>query len=55
MNAALKNAAISTKIIAAMKENGGDIVAAFDSVMGAGAYAKLAGEVYNELRARQGL
>lgn len=40
---ATKNAAISSKIISAMQANGGDIVKAFDSVMGEGAYAKLAG------------
>lgn len=52
---AIKTAFISSRIVAAMKANGGDIAKAFDSVMGAGSYAKLAGEVYHELRARQGL
>lgn len=52
---ALKNAAISKMIVAEMARNGGDIRAAFDEVLGEGAYLKLAGEVYAELRARQGL
>lgn len=47
----LKNAAISAKIVAAMQDNGGDIVKAFDAVLGDGAYMKLAGEVYDTLRA----
>lgn len=40
-----KNQQISLMIAAAFKANGGDIVKAFDTVMGEGAYAKLAGEV----------
>ena len=48
---ALKNAAISARILAAMKA-GMDIQQAFDSVLGEGAYMKLAHEVYAELRAR---
>ena len=50
-----KNQQISLKIAAAFYANGGDIEAAFDSVMGAGAYLKLAGEIYDALRAKQGL
>jgi hypothetical protein len=50
-----KTQQISLLIQAAMKANGGDLVKAFDKVLGEGAYMKLAGEVYTELRARQGL
>lgn len=52
---ALKNAAIAKMIVAEMNKNGGDIVEAFDKVFGEGSYAKLAGEVYNDLRAKAGL
>lgn len=31
----------------------GSITQAFDKVLGEGAYAKLAGEIYNELRAKK--
>lgn len=48
---ALKNAAISAQIIANMQA-GMPLQAAFDAVLGAGAYAKLAGELYDELRAK---
>ena len=48
---ALKNVAISAKIIAAM-QSGLDLQQAFDSVLGQGAYIKLAHEVYDELRAK---
>lgn len=48
---ALKNAAIS-KMIATKIAQGMDLPAAFDAVLGEGAYMKLAGEVYNELRAK---
>ena len=50
-----KTQQIAALIAAAMQANGGDLPQAFDSVMGAGAYMKLAGEVYAELRAKQGL
>lgn len=50
-----KQQAISAMIIEAYKANGGDIRAAFDKIMGEGAYMKLAGELYDELRAKQGL
>jgi hypothetical protein len=49
-----KQQAISTMIANEFKANGGDIVKAFDKIMGEGAYMKLAGEVYNELRAKNG-
>lgn len=49
-----KQQAISAMILKAYNENGGDIPAAFDSVMGEGAYMKLAGEVYDALRAKGG-
>ena len=45
-----KTQQISALIAAALQANGGDIRAAFDSVMGEGAYLKLAGEVYHQLR-----
>ena len=48
---ALKNAAISAKILAHMQA-GKTLEEAFDAALGAGAYAKLAGEVYDELRAK---
>lgn len=48
---ALKNAKISAMIIAKMQE-GLDIREAFDAVLGEGAYMKLAGEVYDALRAK---
>lgn len=51
---ALKNAAISAQIIINMQA-GMSLQQAFDAVLGAGAYAKLAGEVYEDIRARQGL
>ena len=47
---ALKNAAISAKIIANM-QGGMTLPQAFDAALGQGAYAKLAGEVYDALRA----
>lgn len=55
MTTELKQALISAMIRREYNANGGDIVAAFDSVMGAGAYRKMAGEVYDTLRAKQGL
>jgi len=51
---ALKNAAISAAIIA-HRNNGMSLRDAFDAVLGAGAYSKLAGEVYDALRAKAGL
>jgi hypothetical protein len=45
-----KTQQMSALIIAAMQANGGDIRAAFDSVMGEGAYLKLAGELYEQLQ-----
>lgn len=41
---------ISAMILAAMQANGGNLHAAIDSVLGEGAYLKLAGEVYHQLR-----
>lgn len=48
---AIKNAKISAMIISKMQQ-GMDIRAAFDAVLGEGAYMKLAGEVYDALRAK---
>ena len=45
-----KTQQISALILAATKANGGDIAKGFDAVFGEGAYAKLAGEVYHQLR-----
>jgi len=50
-----KTQQISAMIVAELNRNGGDIKAAFDKVIGDGAYIALAGSVYEELRARQGL
>lgn len=47
-----KTQQISTLIRIEFLNNGGDIVKAFEKVMGEGAYAKLAGEVYHALRAK---
>jgi len=44
-----KNAAISTAILSAYIVNG-DFKSAFDKVIGNGAFDKLAGEIYDELR-----
>jgi hypothetical protein len=46
-----KNAQISMMILDRMAR-GMELRAAFDEVLGEGAYNKLAGEVYDELRAR---
>lgn len=43
-------AAFIRKQVTAQMEAGLDFPAAYDSVMGAGAYKKLAGEVYHALR-----
>lgn len=45
-----KQQAISLMIAKAMQENGGDLQAAFDSVLGEGAYQNLAGEVWEALQ-----
>ena len=44
-----KNAQITAMIRARFAQNGGDIEEAFDLVIGAGAFRKLASEVYREL------
>ena len=46
-----KNAQISAMILAKKAELG-SLKAAFDAVMGEGAYDKLAGEIYDALRAK---
>ncbi len=48
-----KQQIISARIIALVK-SGMDIQKAFDSVIGEGAYKKLAHEVYDSLRAKAG-
>ena len=48
---ALKNAAISAKIMTNVQA-GMTLREAFDAVLGQGAYAKLAGDVYDALRAK---
>ena len=50
MTTAQKQALIAAKIISEFNANGGDIVKAFDKVIGEGAYLKLAGDVYHTLR-----
>lgn len=45
------NALISARILAAQAD-GLDLPAAVDKVLGAGTYARIAGEVYDELRSR---
>jgi len=47
----IKNAAISAKILANIQA-GMPLQQAFDAVFGDGAYAKMAGELYDELRAK---
>lgn len=49
-----KDQIISARILAAMA-SGMELREAFDSVLGEGAYMKMAGEVYDALRAKQGL
>jgi len=49
-----KTQQINLMIAAEFASNGGDIRKAFDSVLGEGAYAKLAGDLYDELRAKAG-
>ena len=51
---AAKNAAISAQIMAHVA-SGWSLRAAFDAVIGEGAYAKLAGDVYDAIRANAGL
>lgn len=51
MNAATKNAQISAAILAHVN-NGLSIDTAYDAVFGAGAYAKMAGAMYDALRAK---
>lgn len=46
------NAKISALILAAYSTNGGDLRNAIDTVLGAGSFDKLAGDVYDTLRAR---
>lgn len=46
-----KNASISARIMA-LVSGGMDLAAAYDAVLGAGAYARLAGELCAALRAR---
>lgn len=53
MNQALKNAAISARILA-LKNAGMPLRQAFDAVLGEGAYSKLVGDLYDELRAKAG-
>jgi len=48
---ALKNAAISAQIMTNVQA-GMTLAQAFDAVLGEGAYSKLAGEVYDALRAK---
>lgn len=48
MTQADKNALISARIIAKVSE-GMSVKDAYDFVMGSGAYAKLAGEIYDEI------
>jgi UDP-glucose 6-dehydrogenase len=45
------NAIISARILAALAETG-CIIKAYDSVMGEGAYHKLAGDIWSTLRTR---
>jgi hypothetical protein len=54
-NDANMNPQISAAILAEKARNGGDLKAAFNKVLGQGAYEKLAGEIYAELRARAGI
>lgn len=49
---ALKNAAISAKILSNVA-NGMTLQAAFDAVIGEGAYMKLAGDLYDAIKAKQ--
>ncbi len=47
-----QKSAISLRILVVSARNGGDIAAAIDEVLGAGTYLRLAGEVYDTLRAK---
>ena len=46
------SAAISARILICARFNGGDVRAAFDQVFGAGAYERLAREIYDAIRAK---
>lgn len=50
---AIKNAAISAKILAQVQA-GAALPTAIDAVLGEGTYARLVGELYDELRAKAG-
>lgn len=52
-NPGIKNSIISAAIYAKMGE-GMTLPQAIDAVLGSGTFEKLAGEVYDELRARKG-
>jgi hypothetical protein len=52
MNAEIKNAQISAAILRHVA-SGLTLPQAYDRVFGEGAYAKLAGEIYDQLRAAQ--
>lgn len=51
MEQAIKNIRISAEILKLVLE-GKDVRQAFDAVIGAGTYEKLASEMYDELRAK---
>ena len=42
---------ISAAILAEMARNGGNLAAAVNAVLGAGAYERIAGDLYDRLRA----
>lgn len=48
----IKNAEISRRILFALQANGGDLVAAIDSVLGAGTYAQVACDLWEAARAK---
>lgn len=54
LSTAEKNALINTAIVAGLK-SGLTIDQAVDAVMGEGSYKKIAGIIYHQLRAAQGL
>jgi hypothetical protein len=49
-----KTQQINLMIASEFAANGGDIRKAFDAVLGEGAYAKMAGELHDALRAKAG-
>jgi hypothetical protein len=53
MDAITKNAAISAAILA-KTQAGTSLSEAIDAVLGAGTYARLAGDIYESLRTKQG-